>query len=109
MGRLEGKSVLVTGASSGIGLACVERFAREGARVVGFDLNAPVAELVLGDDAPAVSFAAGDVRDEAAVAAIVDATVAEHGRIDAIVTAAGIAGGGPAHLVDRTDWQRVLD
>src|SRR5262249_15981191 len=73
------------------------------------DLNAPVEELELHDDAPAVSFAAGDVRDEAAVAEVVDATVAEHGRIDAIVTAAGIAGGGPAHLVDRADWQRVLD
>jgi NAD(P)-dependent dehydrogenase (short-subunit alcohol dehydrogenase family) len=109
MGRLEGKSVLVTGASSGIGLACVARFAAEGARVVGFDLNAPVADLDLPDGASAVTFAAGDVRDEAAVTAVVDATVAENGRIDAIVTAAGIAGGGPAHLVDRDDWQRVLD
>jgi NAD(P)-dependent dehydrogenase (short-subunit alcohol dehydrogenase family) len=109
MGRLEGKSVLVTGASSGIGLACVARFAEEGARVVGLDLNAPVADLDLPDGAPAVTFAAGDVRDEAAVAAVVDATVAENGRIDAIVTAAGIAGGGPAHLVERDDWQRVLD
>jgi NAD(P)-dependent dehydrogenase (short-subunit alcohol dehydrogenase family) len=109
MGRLEGKSVLVTGASSGIGLACVERFAREGARVVGFDLNAPVDDLELPAGAADVTFAAGDVRDEDAVAAVVDATVAENGRIDAIVTAAGIAGGGPAHLVDRAEWQRVLD
>ena len=35
--------------------------------------------------------------------------VAEHGRIDAVVTAAGVAGGGPAHLLDRDEWQRVLD
>jgi len=109
VGRLEGKSVLVTGASSGIGLASVARFAREGARVVGFDLNAPVADLDLPAGGPEVTFAEGDVRDEAAVAAVVDATVAEHGRIDAVVTAAGIAGGGPAHLVERDEWQRVLD
>ena len=50
-----------------------------------------------------------DVRDEDAIAGVIDAMVAEHGRIDAIVTAAGVAGGGPAHLVDRDEWQRVLD
>ena len=40
---------------------------------------------------------------------MVAAVVEEHGRLDAVVTAAGVAGGGPAHLVDRDDWQRVLD
>jgi NAD(P)-dependent dehydrogenase (short-subunit alcohol dehydrogenase family) len=109
MGRLDGKSVLVTGASSGIGLACVARFAAEGARVVGFDLNAPVAAIDLPSGAVEVTFAPGDVRDEEAVAAVVDATFAQNGRIDAVVTAAGVAGGGPAHLLDRAEWQRVLD
>jgi NAD(P)-dependent dehydrogenase (short-subunit alcohol dehydrogenase family) len=109
MGRLDARSVLVTGASSGIGLACVERFAAEGARVVGFDLNPPVTELDLPAGAADVTFAAGDVRDEDAVAAIVEATIAENGRIDAVVTAAGVAGGGPAHLLERAEWQRVLD
>ena len=49
------------------------------------------------------------MRDEDAIAASFDAVVAEHGRIDAVVTAAGVAGGGPAHLVERDEWQRVLD
>jgi NAD(P)-dependent dehydrogenase (short-subunit alcohol dehydrogenase family) len=109
MARLDGKSVLVTGAASGIGLACVRRFATEGARVVGIDLTEPKASLDLPGSAPEVTFIAVDVRDEDAIKAAVDTTVAENGRIDAIVTAAGVAGGGPAHLLERAEWQRVLD
>ena len=56
-----------------------------------------------------VSFTTVDVRDENAVAASDEAAIAAHGHLDAVVTAAGVAGGGPAHLVDRDEWQRVLD
>jgi NAD(P)-dependent dehydrogenase (short-subunit alcohol dehydrogenase family) len=109
MGRLDGKTALVTGATSGIGLACVARFAAEGARVLGLDVNEPGTDLDLPPSAAEVAFVQADVRDEDAIAAAIDGMVAEYGRIDSIVTAAGIAGGGPAHLVDRSDWQRVLD
>src|SRR5580765_7356553 len=109
MDSLRGKVALVTGASSGIGLACVARFVREGARVVGLDLTEPQTDLDIPAGTPAVSFVQADVRDENAIADAVSATVAEHGRIDAVVTAAGVAGGGPAHLLDRDEWQRVLD
>jgi NAD(P)-dependent dehydrogenase (short-subunit alcohol dehydrogenase family) len=109
MGRLDGKSALITGAASGIGLACATRFAAEGARVVGIDVTEPQTELELPPQATDVAFAQADVRDEEAIASVIDAMVAEHGRIDAIVTAAGVAGGGPAHLLDRNEWQRVLD
>jgi NAD(P)-dependent dehydrogenase (short-subunit alcohol dehydrogenase family) len=109
MGRLDGKVAVVTGAASGIGLACVSRFASEGARVVGLDLTEPHIELTLPSGVSEVSFAQGDVRDEDTLAEVFDAVVAEHGRVDAVVTAAGVAGGGPAHLLDRHEWQRVLD
>ncbi|MCU1467339.1 MAG: bacC [Actinomycetia bacterium] len=109
MGRLDGKTAFVTGAASGIGLACVARFAAEGARVFGVDLTEPRVDLDLPAGADDVTFAAVDVRDEDAIMNAIDALVAEHGRIDSIVTAAGVAGGGPAHLLDRTEWQRVLD
>ena len=105
MGSLDGKVALVTGAASGIGLACVTRFRAEGARVAGIDLAAP-KEPFTGSD---VSFVTVDVRDEDSIASAIDAAVARFGRLDAVVTAAGVAGGGPAHLVPREEWQRVLD
>jgi NAD(P)-dependent dehydrogenase (short-subunit alcohol dehydrogenase family) len=109
MQSLAGKVMLVTGAASGIGLACVQRFAAEGARVVGFDVNEPQQDLALADGAHEVAFAQIDVRDEDAIASAFDAAVDAHGRVDGLVTAAGVAGGGPAHLLDRHEWQRVLD
>ncbi len=109
MGRLDGKVALVTGAASGIGLACVTRFAAEGAHVIGVDVTEPQHALVLPAGASEVAFAQADVRDEDAIRAVFDAVAEEHGRVDAIVTAAGVAGGGPAHLLDRHEWQRVLE
>jgi NAD(P)-dependent dehydrogenase (short-subunit alcohol dehydrogenase family) len=107
MASLDGKVALVTGAASGIGLACVARFAADGARVVGVDLAPRPGTLPHG--ASGASWVELDVRDEAAIENAVNGAVAEHGRIDAVVTAAGIAGGGPAHMVDRDEWQRVID
>jgi NAD(P)-dependent dehydrogenase (short-subunit alcohol dehydrogenase family) len=111
MGRLNGRVAWITGAASGIGLACARRFAAEGATVVGFDLAAcpdadwkPVTEA-----APASGFATGDVRDEDAQRTALQAVVAQHGRVDVVVTAAGVAGGGPVHLVGGEDWDRVVD
>jgi NAD(P)-dependent dehydrogenase (short-subunit alcohol dehydrogenase family) len=101
MGTLDGKVAVITGAASGIGLATAARFAAEGARVLGADLTESSASA--GD------YLQADVRDEDQVQHVFDSAVARFGRIDAVVTAAGVAGGGPAHLVDRDEWQRVLD
>jgi NAD(P)-dependent dehydrogenase (short-subunit alcohol dehydrogenase family) len=98
-GRLAGRVAVVTGGASGLGAACTRRFVEEGAAVVGFDVAAGV---------PAGAERRVDVTDEAAVAAALDAVVDEHGRLDVVVNCAGVAGGGPVHLVEADEWARVL-
>src|SRR4051794_21151489 len=95
MGRMDGKIAVITGAASGIGAASAQRFAAEGATVVGWDLD--------GADT------AVDVRDEAAVAGAGADVVTAHGRLDAVGHAARVAGGGPVHLVPAEEWDRVVD
>ncbi len=95
MGRLDGRIALITGGGSGIGAACAERFVAEGATVVTLDLAGEVDHQV-------------DVTDETAVSNAVDQVVERHGRLDVVVNSAGVAGGGPVHLLDRDEWDRVI-
>jgi len=93
----------VTGAASGIGLATVRRLLDEGATVVGGDLVDPPDDLDPGDGR--WRFVPTDVTDEQAVAALVAAV---DGRVDGCLHAAGVAGGGPVHLVPTEEWNRVI-
>lgn len=96
MGRLQDKIAFITGGASGIGFATAQRFAKEGATVLTNDIVGDADYLF-------------DVRDEQAIAATVTDIVAKHGRIDVLVNAAGVAGGGPVHLVGVDEWDRVVD
>lgn len=109
--RLEQRVSLVTGAASGIGAACAHRFAAEGSTVVGLDVQQPDAAAwgEVARLAPAAQFHSADVRDEARVAEVVADTIARFGRLDVVVNAAGVGGGGPVHMVDATEWDRVVD
>jgi NAD(P)-dependent dehydrogenase (short-subunit alcohol dehydrogenase family) len=100
--------VFITGGASGIGAACARAFAAAGARVAVGDLQQEGAEAVAREvDGLAV---ACDVRDDAAVAAAVDAVVARWGRLDVAVNAAGI-GGVEVKTADYPPdtWDAVLD
>src|SRR5262245_48011392 len=100
MGRLEGSVAFITGAGSGIGAACALRFAEEGARLAGFDLTeAPLEDWCRAvEKAPAAIFSTGDVRDESCLQQVIAEVRARLGRLDVVVNAAGVAGGGPVHL-----------
>src|SRR4051812_20177603 len=107
-----GKVALVTGAAAGMGLATARAFAEAGAAVVLADfkedaVKAAAEELVsAGHKAIAVRC---DVSDDAQVAAMVDRTVAEFGRLDAAFNNAGVmAHIAPTAESTREDWDRVI-
>lgn len=111
-GRLAGRVVFVTGASSGIGAAAARRFAAEGALVAAAArradrLNELVGELRAdGKEALAVSC---DVRDESSVAAAVEQTVRTFGRLDAAFNNAGEGGSqSPLHEIDAAKFDSVI-
>ena len=109
---LEGRVAFVTGVGSGIGRAVAERFSREGARIAGFDRARAAGEEVTaaleaaGSERPL--FVEGDVRDPADVERAVADVVAEAGRIDVLVTSAGVREIGDVYTLPAEEWQNVL-
>jgi len=111
MGRLEGKSVIITGAGSGIGRAATLLFAKEGARLIAVDRTEAVKDVVAevkqaGGTAEALTADAGSEKD---VVAYIDRALKSYGKLDAIWANAGVSGG-LVPLADQTveHWQEIL-
>ncbi|MDA8292224.1 MAG: SDR family NAD(P)-dependent oxidoreductase [Actinomycetota bacterium] len=104
--RLDGRVAIVTGAGQGIGRAIAEKLAAEGAKVVVADLNATTAAAcaeAIGGVAHPV-----DVSDEAQVAALVEATVDLHGKVDVLVNDAAIVPFVAWDDIDLAEWRRIM-
>jgi len=110
--KLQGKSALITGAAQGIGLACAQAFALEGAAVMLADRDETQGRAAaerLAQSGARAAFVACDVSKGAQVQAAVDATVKAFGRLDILVANAGIVHACEFLDLKEEDFQRVLD
>ena len=111
MGRLEGKSVIITGAGSGIGRAASLLFSKEGAKLIIVDRSEAVHETaaMVTKAGGTIEAVTADAGSEADVKAFIDKAVATYGHLDAIWANAGVSGG-LVPLGEQTveQWQEVL-
>jgi 3-hydroxybutyrate dehydrogenase len=107
--RLVGKVAVITGAASGIGKEIARAFRREGARVAIADLDQASADATAAElgrkDAIGIAM---DVTSETEVQAGMDKAVSAFGRVDALVSNAGIQTVGPIQDFDFTKWKQML-
>ena len=106
--RFEGRTAIVTGAASGIGLATAKRLASEGANVLIADLKADKAETAAKEIGGAAWSIACDVSNESQVEAAVSSVLDRHGRLDVIVNNAGLMIFKPVEEHTEDDWLKIL-
>jgi meso-butanediol dehydrogenase / (S,S)-butanediol dehydrogenase / diacetyl reductase len=110
MNRFADKTVVVTGAASGIGRGIAQRFSDEGANVVACDVEEAALRDFTASLPPARTLShAVDVSDHVQVQAMVAAAVKRFGRLDVMVNNAGVAPAGNVEDVSIADWQRALN
>jgi NAD(P)-dependent dehydrogenase (short-subunit alcohol dehydrogenase family) len=105
MDRENQRVVLVTGASSGIGLACATYLAGQGLRVYGTSRRAVAGEVITGK----VTLLAADVTGDASVDAVVQTVLEREGRLDILVNNAGMAIAGPVEDTSTAEAKRQFE
>lgn len=103
MMRLQDKVAIVTGASRGIGKCIAETFAREGARVIGFDLEA------LSYQNDRIEGYQGNVTDRDGLQKFIEDVLAKYGQIDILINNAGITRDALIQKMDESMWDLVID
>jgi NAD(P)-dependent dehydrogenase (short-subunit alcohol dehydrogenase family) len=113
MGQVSGKAAIVTGGASGIGEACSETLAREGAAVLITDIDDALGKAVVeritkagGQGSGKARYLHHDVRDEAAWPGVIAEAEKHFGRLDIMVANAGIGVMSPIETMTLSDWQR---
>ncbi len=107
--RLQGKTAIITGGATGIGLACARLFLREGARVALFGRREDrLKEAQASLDGPVLTVT-GDVTTEADVDRLVAETRTRFGTVDILVNNAGTFAMAPLHELEPVEWDRVMD
>ena len=112
MEQLEGRTAVVTGAASGIGLAVAEAFSAAGMRVVMADIDEESVRshaARLSDEGADVLAVGVDVRDPDSVERVGDAAVERFGKLHVAVNNAGVVNGGYSWELSLEEWHRVID
>ena len=103
---LNGRTAVVTGGSSGIGEATVQRMLSSGAKVAVWDMNIPSTNY----DPDSFIFIETDVSDETSISSATTKTLERFGRVDSLVNSAGVAGiNAPVDEYPIDEWKRVID
>jgi meso-butanediol dehydrogenase / (S,S)-butanediol dehydrogenase / diacetyl reductase len=110
MKRFENRTVIVTGAGSGIGAATVRRLNAEGASIVAADLRKSEVDRVVSEfgGSDRIYSVGVDVADRDQVTALVSAAVKRFGKLHGLVNSAGIRGVGSILDLDPVTWRKVL-
>ena len=107
--RLSGKRVLITGASSGVGMVAARDFVADGATVALLARRGDRLERLAEELGPAAHVFTVDVADPDAVATAVDAADSALGGLDVVINAAGVADAVSLAELDAAAWRRVID